>query len=55
MYEVCITIEKEAADYVDSLIIALVRMGYEVYLDYDKEHICFVAPDEEVTKTGDWK
>ena len=49
MYEIKILIENEK--YVDSLIVALVRQGYDVYLDYDKEHVCFTAPDYEVQKT----
>ena len=35
-------------NYVDSLIIALVRQGYEVYLSQDFDCICYGATDEDV-------
>lgn len=47
-YEVCILIDDE--NYVDQLIISLVRQGYSVYLSYDEKSICFTVDDGEVTE-----
>ena len=35
-------------DYVDSLIIALVRQGYDVYLNEEDKLICFIIPEEDI-------
>ena len=40
-------------DYVDSLILALVHQGYEVYFSYDNEEICYIPADDEVMETGE--
>jgi len=48
MKEVHILIEND--DYVDSLIVSLVRQGYEVYLSWDKTEICFTIDDEKIGK-----
>jgi len=49
-YEVALKISDEK--YVDSLIIALVRQGYEVYYNSEegKGLVCFKTYDEEVTE-----
>jgi len=46
MYEISLRITEK--NYVDSLIVALVQQGYEVYFDYEKEHICFQTVEDEV-------
>jgi hypothetical protein len=45
-YEISIKIIDKK--YVDSLIVALVRQGYEVYLSHDFDCICYGATDEDV-------
>ncbi len=45
MKEISIEIDNE--DYVDSLIVSLVRQGYEVYLSWDSKAVCFVLPGEK--------
>lgn len=45
-YEVAIKIENN--DYIDSLVISLVRQGYEVYYNDDEDVVCFKTYDEEV-------
>jgi hypothetical protein len=47
-FEIAIKVLDEA--YVDSLIVALVRQGYSVYLNEEDKVVCFTATDEEVTK-----
>ena len=47
-YEVAITILNK--DYIDSLIVALVRQGYSVYLNEEDNVVCFEATDEDVIK-----
>ena len=47
-YEIAIAILNK--DYIDSLIVALVRQGYNVYLNEEDGVICFTATDEDVTK-----
>jgi len=49
-YEVAINILNK--DYVDDLIVALVRQGYSVYFNDDSDKVCFEAPEDEVTKLG---
>jgi hypothetical protein len=47
-YEIAINIlDKE---YVDDLIVALARQGYNVYLNAEDGVVCFTATDEEVTE-----
>ena len=45
-YEVAIKIENN--EYIDSLVISLVRQGYEVYYNDDEDVVCFKTYDEEV-------
>lgn len=47
-YEVAIKIDDER--YIDSLVISLVRQGYEVYFNNEegKGLVCFKTYDEEV-------
>jgi hypothetical protein len=45
-YEVAIKITDN--DYIDSLVISLVRQGYEVYYNDDEDVVCFKTYDEEV-------
>ena len=45
MYEV--TIEIDNKKYMDSLIVSLVRQGYNTYLSYDK-NICITVPEEDI-------
>ena len=47
-YEVAINIEDEK--YIDSLIVALVRQGYDVYYNSDENIVCFTTHDDEVTE-----
>ena len=47
-YEIAIKIEDK--NYVDSLIVSLVRQGYEVYYNKDEDVVCFKTYDEEVTE-----
>ena len=50
-YEIAINVFDEK--YVDNLIVALVRQGYNVYYNPDtgdKGVVCFTATDEEVNK-----
>jgi hypothetical protein len=48
MYEISIEIRDQR--YVDSLVVALVRQGYDVYLSYDDVSVCFKISKEEVFK-----
>jgi hypothetical protein len=45
-YEVAIKIDDN--DYIDTLVISLVRQGYEVYYNDDENVVCFKTYDEEV-------
>ena len=45
-YEVAIKIDDN--DYIDTLVISLVRQGYEVYYNKDENVVCFKTYDEEV-------
>ena len=45
-YEVAIKITDN--DYIDTLVISLVRQGYEVYYNKDEDVVCFKTYDEEV-------
>jgi hypothetical protein len=45
-YEVAIKIDDN--DYIDTLVISLVRQGYEVYYNDDENVVGFKAYDEEV-------
>jgi hypothetical protein len=45
-YEVAINISDN--DYIDTLVISLVRQGYEVYYNDDENKVCFKTYDEEV-------
>ena len=40
-------------DYVDSLIVGLVRQGYATYLNEDEEVVCFTISEDEITKVKD--
>ena len=51
MKEVSILIEDDK--YVDSLIIALVRQGHEVYLSWDKTSICFMVDEKNIGKNSE--
>lgn len=45
-YEVAINIDD--TNYIDTLVISLVRQGYEVYYNKDEDVVCFKTYDEEV-------
>jgi hypothetical protein len=45
-YEVAINISDN--NYIDTLVISLVRQGYEVYYNKDEDVVCFKTYDEEV-------
>ena len=45
-YEVSINITDN--NYIDTLVISLVRQGYEVYYNKDEDLVCFKTYDEEV-------
>lgn len=45
-YEIAIKIDDN--DYIDTLVISLVRQGYEVYYNDDENVVGFKAYDEEV-------
>ena len=47
-YEVAIQVLDK--DYVDQLIVSLVRQGYAVYYNEEDKKVCFTATDEEITK-----
>ena len=36
--------------YIDSLVVSLVRQGYEVYFNDEEEAVCFKTYDDEVKK-----
>lgn len=45
-YEIALEVLDEK--YVDSLIVALVRQGYDVYYNDDEKKVCFTASYEDV-------
>ena len=47
-YEMSILILNK--DYVDSLIVALVRQGYDVYLNEEDNVVCFSVGEEDLTE-----
>ena len=47
-YEICLHINNKK--YVDALLVALARQGYEVYLADEEELVCFKTYEDEVTK-----
>jgi hypothetical protein len=47
-YEISLHINNRK--YVDSLLVALARQGYEVYLNDEEEVVCFKTYDDEVKK-----
>lgn len=48
MLEIRINILDE--DYVDQLIVALVRQGYDVYYNDEDKVVCFTMPKEDTTE-----
>ena len=46
MKEISILIEDD--DYIDSLIVALARQGYEVYFSWDKTSVCFMVDEGSI-------
>lgn len=40
-------------DYVDSLIVGLVRQGYAPYLNEDEGVVCYTISEDELTKVQD--
>lgn len=47
-YEIAIDISDK--NYIDSLIVALVRQGYNVYYNEEENVVCFTAGEFEVRK-----
>lgn len=47
-YEICLHVNDKK--YIDSLVVSLVRQGYEVYFDNEEELVCFKTYGDEVTK-----
>ena len=45
-YEISIGILNK--DYVDNLIVALVRQGYDVYLNEEENVVCFTIMEEDI-------
>ena len=45
-YEIKIEILNK--DYVDNLIVALVRQGYDVYLNEDENVVCYTIMEEDL-------
>ena len=43
-----INIEDTTENYVNNLILGLVRAGYDCYLDYEKKHVCFEGWSDEL-------
>jgi hypothetical protein len=43
-----INIKETPKEYIDNLILGLVHSGYNAYLDYEKENICFTGWSDEV-------
>jgi hypothetical protein len=49
-----IYIKETPKQYIDQLVLSLVHSGYEVYFDYDREHVCFTGYiDEVITNSKD--
>jgi hypothetical protein len=47
-YEISLHINDKK--YIDSLVVSLVRQGYEVYYNDEEEVVCFKTYDDEVKK-----
>ena len=47
-YEIKIEILNK--EYVDNLIVALVRQGYDVYLREEDNVVCFTIMEEDITE-----
>lgn len=47
-YEISLHINNRK--YIDSLVVSLVRQGYEVYFNDEEEVVCFKTYDDEVKK-----
>ena len=47
-YEICLHIKNKK--YEDSLVVSLVRQGYEVYFNDEEQVVCFKTYEDEVTK-----
>ena len=45
-----INIKDSPKEYVDGLILGLIYSGYDVYFDYEKEHVCFIGWKDEIIK-----
>ena len=43
-----IVIKETPKPYIDCLILGLVYSGYDVYFNYEREHICFTGHADEV-------
>jgi len=43
-----IHIKETPEKHIDGLILGLVYSGYEAYLDFEKEHVCFTGWSDEV-------
>lgn len=43
-----INIEDTAEEYINNLILGLVRAGYNCYLDYENRHVCFEGWSDEL-------
>ena len=50
-YEIKIEIANK--DYVDSLIVALVRQGYNVYLNKEDKVVCFTMMEEDMEEINE--
>ncbi len=51
-FQICIQLPKNLEKkYIDNLIVSIVRCGYDVYLGYEEDTVCFKASDEEVRET----
>ncbi len=50
-YEISINIVD--SDYIDSLIIALVRQGYDVYYNPDDNVVCYTTEEGEIQEIGE--
>ena len=48
-----ITIKILDKDYVDGLIVSLVRQGYEVHMSWDGDAVCFSTTDDEIREIGE--
>lgn len=45
-----IDIKGTPKEYVDNLILGMVHSGYDVYFDFEKEHLCFTGWMDEVVE-----